>query len=133
MGVPKLFISLVILVLLTAVGCSTSSGIGETEVHTTENPDAEEVLTLYPRADIFQFEGVIYMTGIDWIEELSLTKDKQVGEIKIRNETDTNFEDEMSNQLPVGAKIFSTLENEGPILIVETEGELLKYYALLEG
>lgn len=133
MGVPKLFFGLIILVLLIAVGCSDSSDQNKTEVHTIGNPDAEEILTLDPEADIFQFEGIIYKTGIDWVEELTLTKDEQVGEIKSRNDTDTNFEDEMSNKLPVGAKIYSTIEKEGPILLVESEGEILKYYGLVEG
>lgn len=133
MGVPRFFFGLIVLVLLTAAGCSNSLEKDKTEVHTTGNPDAEEILTLDPEADIFQFEGIIYKTGIDWVEELTLTKDEQVGEIKSRNDRDTNFEDEMSNKLPVGAKIFSTIEKEGPILLVESEGEILKYYGLVEG
>lgn len=134
MKVPKLFFSLFFFVILTAYGCSNASGTTEIEqVHSTGNPDAKEILTLDPEADIFQFEGVIYKTGIDWVEEMTLTKDKQVGEIKTRNETDTNFEDEMANKLPVGAKIFSTIEKEGPILLVESEGKILKYYAIVEG
>ena len=133
MKVPKTFFVLTIFVLLFVVGCSNSSNTGKIEVHTTENPDAKEILTLDPEADIFQFDGVIYQSGIDWVEELTLTKDEQVGEIKTRNAADTNFENEMSNKLPVGAKIFSTIEKEGPILLVESEGELLKYLALVEG
>ncbi|MCM3358244.1 hypothetical protein [Psychrobacillus sp. MER TA 171] len=128
-----LFWGLIIFVLLTAVGCSNSLNTEKIEVHETKNPDAEEVLTLDPEADIFQLDGVIYKTKIDWVEELTLTKGEQVGEIKIRNDSDTDFEDEMSNKLPVGSNIFSTIEKEGPILLVELEGELLKYYALVEG
>ena len=132
--VSRLFFGLVMFVLLTAVGCSNSSDIGKVEVYTTENPNAEEILKLDPEADIFQFNGVIYQTGIDWVEELTLTKDKQVGEIKTKNDTDTNFEDEMSNKLPVGAKVFSVKEKiGGPILLVESEGKLYKYYGLVEG
>ncbi|WP_243458061.1 hypothetical protein [Sporosarcina sp. Te-1] len=126
-----LFFGLFVVVLLA--GCSNSSHADKTEVHKTDNPDAEEILALDPEADIFQFEGVIYQTGIEWVEELTLTKDVQVGEIKTRNETDTNFVDEMSNKLPVGAKIFSTIEKEGLILLVESEGKILRYYALVEG
>ena len=133
MKVPRLFFGLVIFAILTAVGCSNSSDTGKIVVHKTENPNAEEILTLDPEADIFQFEGVIYKTGIDWVEELTLTKGEQVGEIKKRNDTDTNFENEMSNKLPVGAKIFSTIEKEGPVLLVESEGKILKYYAIVEG
>ena len=133
MRVSRLFFGLIIFVLLTSVGCTNSADKGKIEVHTTGNPDAKEILSLDPEADIFQFEGVIYQTGIDWVEELTLTKGEQVGEIKTRNDTDTNFEDEMSNKIAVGAKIFSTMEKEGPILLVESEGEILKYYALVEG
>lgn len=133
MRVPRLFYGLVISVLVTTVGCSTPSGIDKVEVHSTENPDAREVLTLDPEGDLFQFYGIVYKTGVDWVEELTLTKGELVGEIKKRNNSDTNFEDEMSNRLPIGAKIFSTKENEGPILLVESEGEILRYYALVEG
>ena len=133
MRIPRLFWGLVAFVLFGVVGCSNSSDTGKIEVHETGNPNAKEILTLDPEADIFQFDGVIYKTGIDWVEELTLTKDEQVGEIKTRNDSDTNFEDEMSNKLPVGATIFSTIEKEGPFLLVESEGKILKYLALLEG
>ncbi|MFS0673588.1 hypothetical protein [Ornithinibacillus sp. 179-J 7C1 HS] len=86
-----------------------------------------------PDADIFQYDGVIYATNIDWVEELSLTKDVQIGEIKMRNDSNTDFIDEMSNKLPVGTKIFSAKER-GDILIVETEeGKILKYLGIGEG
>ncbi|MFD1929015.1 hypothetical protein ACFSFY_13310 [Sporosarcina siberiensis] len=136
MRIPKLFLGLSIFILLMAVGCSNLSNSSKIETHKTENPDATEILTLDTNADIFQFEGVIYQTGIDWVEELTLTKGEQVGEIKTRNDTDTKFEDEMSNKLPVGAKIFSAKEEGevgGPILLVESEGKLIKYYGLVEG
>ena len=85
-----------------------------------------------PDADIFQYDGVIYETNIDWVEELDLTKDIQIGEIKTRNDTNTDFKDEMANKLPVGAKIFSAKERED-ILIVESRSEILKYLAIIEG
>lgn len=130
----KLFLSLVLFVLFIASGCSNLSDRGKIEVHTTENPNAEEVLNLDPEADIFQFNGVIYQTRIDWVEELNLVKDEEIGEIKTKNETNTNFEDGMSNKLPVGAKIFSVKEKiGGPILLVELEGEIYKYYGIVEG
>lgn len=85
-----------------------------------------------PDADIFQYDGVIYETNIDWVEELDLTKDIQIGEIKTRNDTNTDFKDEMANKLPIGAKIFSAKERED-ILIVESRSEILKYLAIIEG
>ncbi|MDX8365934.1 hypothetical protein [Cytobacillus sp. IB215665] len=125
MSVQRLFIVLIILLLFIMTGCAT------TEV-TIDSIDAEEVLTLDPKADIFQFDGVIYATKIDWVEELSLTKDVQIGEIKERNDTNTDFNNKMSDKLPIGAKIFSTKER-GDILLVETEEATLKYLAIVEG
>ncbi|MFF6017308.1 hypothetical protein [Lysinibacillus fusiformis] len=136
MKVSRLFLGLVMFVSLTTVGCSNSSDKGKVEVHETGNPTAEEVLKLDLEADILQFNGVIYQNGIDWVEKLTLTKGEQVGEIKTKNGTDTNFKDEMSNKLPVGAKIFSVKEKEeigGQILLVESEDKLYKYYGLVEG
>ncbi len=68
---------------------------------------------------------MIYKTNIAWVEELTLTKDVQIGEIKTINDANTDFKDEMSNKLPVGTKIFSTKER-GDILIVESKGEIKK-------
>ncbi len=53
-------------------------------------------------------------------------------EIKTRNDANTDFNNEMSNKLPVGAKIFSAKER-GDILLVEINGEFLKYLAIVEG
>ncbi|TDL72101.1 hypothetical protein E2R56_16815 [Rhodococcus qingshengii] len=127
--VQRLFFVLIALTLFTITGCSNG---GETTKVSIDRINAEEVLSLDPDADIFQYEGVIYKTNIDWVEELSLTKDVQIGEIKTKNDTDTNFKDEMANKLPVGAKIFSAKER-GDILIVEVEEEILKYLAIVEG
>lgn len=127
--VKRLFYVLIALALFTITGCSNGS---ETTKVTIDSIDAEEVLMLDPDADIFQYDGVIYKTNIDWVEELSLTKDVQIGEIKTRNDANTDFKDGMANKLPVGAKIFSA-KKRGDILIVEFEGEILKYLAIVEG
>lgn len=127
--VQKLFYVLIALALFMISGCSNE---GEATTVTIDSIDAEEVLTLDSDADIFQYDGVIYKTNIDWVEELSLTKDVQIGEIKTKNDASTDFKDEMSNKLPVGAKIFSTKER-GDILIVESEGEIKKYLVIVEG
>ncbi|PLR71165.1 hypothetical protein [Bacillus sp. UMB0728] len=115
--------------IFTSAGCSNE---GESTAVSIDAIDAEEVLRLDPDADIFQYDGVIYQTNIDWVEELSLKKDAQIGEIQSRNENDTDFEDAMSNKLPVGARIFSARERED-ILLVESEGKVLKYLAIVEG
>ncbi|MFZ0577062.1 MAG: hypothetical protein WAM41_06085 [Psychrobacillus psychrotolerans] len=127
--VQKLFYILIALPFLMISGCSND---GEVTTVTIDSIDAEEILKLDSNADIFQYDGVIYKTNIDWVEELSLTKGVQIGEIKTKNDANTNFKDEMSNKLPVGAKIFSAKER-GDILIVESEGEIKKYLVIVEG
>jgi len=120
---------LVLVISASIMGCSNG---GETTYVTNDSIDAEEVLTLDSYANIFQYDGVIYKTNIDWLEELTLTKDVQIGKIKTINVTNADFKDEMSNKLPVGTKIFSAKER-GDILIVEFEGKSLKYLAIVEG
>jgi hypothetical protein len=120
---------LIVLTLFTITGCSNGE---ETTKVSIDSINAEEVLKLDPDADIFQYDGVIYKTNIDWVEELSLTKDVQIGEIKTKSNTNTDFKDEMANKLPVGARIFSAKERVD-ILIVEVEEEILKYLAIVEG
>lgn len=120
---------LVLVISAFIMGCSNG---GETTNVTNDSIDAEEVLTLDPSANIFQYDGVIYKTNIDWLEKLTLTKDVQIGKIKTKNDTNADFKDEMSNKLPVGTKIFSAKER-GDILIVEFEGKFLKYLAIVEG
>jgi hypothetical protein len=127
--VQRLSYVLIALTLFMITGCSNG---GETTKLSSDSINAGEVLRLDPAADIFQYDGVIYKTNIDWVEELSLTKDVQIGEIKTKNDTNIDFKDEMANKLPVGAKIFSAKER-GDILIVEVEGEILKYLAIVEG
>ena len=121
-----------LMTLFIFVGCSNPTDTEEM-VYESKEPDAKEVLTLDPEADIFQYKGLIYQTGIDWVEEVSLTKDQEIGEIKVKNEQDTHFEDGMSNKLAPGSKIFSSKEKGESMVLVESDGQLLKYLALSEG
>ena len=118
-------------VLLAA--CGNGNSDSNIAVDSTENPEAEEVLNLDPEADIFQFNDVIYTTGIDWVEGKKLTKNKQIGKIKEKNEDDTDFSNGTANKLPVGAIIYTTKEENDMFLIVDSDGETKKYYALVEG
>ncbi len=125
----KRYLLITALALLIITGCSAK---GEEVTAVSGEIDAEEVLGLDPDADIFQLEGVIYQTNIDWVDKLALTKDVQVGEIKTINDANTDFNDEMANKLKVGSKIFSAKERKD-ILIVENESGLFHYLAIVEG
>lgn len=113
-------------VTLIFLGCSNHDQV------TIDSINAAEVLEINPDADIFQLNGIIYETNIDWVDQLTLTKDAQMGKILINNETNTNFKDGTANKLPVGTIIFSVKERDD-IVIVEVNGELKKYLAIVEG
>lgn len=109
----RLLSTVLILFLIPSIliGCTGSPGQNEGGVLSKE-----QVLKLNPDADIFEFDGKVYSTGVDWIEEEELIKDEQIGEIS----------EGMVNKLPVGAKIFSPKERRD-ILIVEYDGKEKRY------
>ncbi|MDQ0208629.1 hypothetical protein [Alkalicoccobacillus murimartini] len=117
---------------LIFVGCSNNSEpviISNSE----ENPTAEEIFKGNSEADILMYNGVIYNTNIDWVDELTLTKGDQVGEIKEQAmEGNYDYSNEMANKLTVGSIIYEAKERDD-VLIVEDSGESHYYYALVEG
>ncbi|MGE7840508.1 hypothetical protein ACQKNX_06920 [Lysinibacillus sp. NPDC093712] len=102
---------MIFLIPFILISCLGSPGQNEWGVLSKE-----QVLKLNPDADIFEFDGRVYKTGINWIEEEELIKDEQIGEIS----------EGMANKLPVGAKIFSSKERRD-ILIVEYDGKEKRY------
>jgi hypothetical protein len=86
--------SFVLLLVLLLIGCT---GIQENE---TGYLTKEQVLKENPNADYFDLNDKVYETGIDWIEEVKLTKDEVIGEIK----------DGMASELSVGTKIIAPRE-----------------------
>ncbi|MEC0282098.1 hypothetical protein SAMN04489762_1853 [Terribacillus saccharophilus] len=104
----------------------------EEEVVTIGNPTAEEILEMEEDADILQFDGAVYQTGMDWLEEEDVTKKEKVGQIESSSTDGPTFEDGTSTHLPVGTSIYSVNENES-ILLAEVNGEFIRYSILAEG
>ncbi|MEH7225382.1 hypothetical protein V7112_16360 [Bacillus sp. JJ1566] len=104
----------------------------EITIHSSQKPDAEEALRLDNNADIFQWDGDIFKTNIDWVNELELTENEQIGEIQFNAKKAEDFKDGAANHLPIGAQIFTTIESNG-ILIVKYRNEVKYYLALTEG
>ena len=113
-------------------GC-IETGFDTTQGVSTENPDAEEILSLDEKADIFQWEELIYQTDIDWVNEMELTKKEPLGEIEGTFDKDSLHlvKNGMANKLPIGARVYSTEENG--ILIVDVNGVEKYYLAIVEG
>ncbi|MEH7236844.1 hypothetical protein [Bacillus sp. JJ1562] len=118
---------LIVISFCFLVGCDQT-----VTVTTSEKPDAEETLRLDNKADIFQWKGSIYKTNIDWVDELELTENEQIGEIQFNASKAEDFKDGGANYLPLGAKIFTTKERND-ILIVKYENVMKLYLVLTEG
>ncbi|KPH70546.1 hypothetical protein NSA56_18350 [Oceanobacillus caeni] len=115
-----------LLVLSFLVACNNDVNEKTTS---SKPPTAQEVLRDDPDADIFQIKGIIYKTGIEWVNDVNVTKDKEIGIIKETSKS--KFKDGTASKLSPNTKIFST--NEEYILIVEENGVVKKYLALSEG
>ncbi|MCM3226598.1 hypothetical protein [Terribacillus saccharophilus] len=104
----------------------------EEETVTIGNPTAEEILEMEEDADILQFDGAVYQTGMDWLDGKDVSKKEKVGQIKNSSTDGTSFEDGTATHLPVGTSIYSINEN-GSILLAEVDGEFIRYSILAEG
>lgn len=131
--ITRIIVFLIISIFMLS-GCSSFQNNDNIETHETENPNAEAVLQLDSEADIFQLDGVIYQTNIDWIDELTLTPGDEISVIKSQEQDATAFENNTANNLPVGTKIYEPKENiDENVLLVELDGEIVNYYAIVEG
>ncbi|WP_442600203.1 hypothetical protein [Neobacillus sp. D3-1R] len=103
--------------------------------YSTHNPTAIEVLKENPKADIFQYEGLIYSNAsqLDWVQEKEFKKGELLGKIINRTHNGRLFTDGVSSQLPVGTKIYQTSSKGVGFLIVENNGQEIVYLALIEG
>ena len=124
--IPSIFM---IVSILFISGCESAG----TTVSVSKHPNAEEILSLAENANILQWEGVIYQSDIDWVDELKLDKKEYIGETTdlFTTENAVDFKNGMATRLPIGTHIYST--NEAEILMVEYKGEEKYYLALREG
>lgn len=116
--------TLVTFTLLAA--CSNDGG----ETITSSKPTAQEVLKEEPNADIIQINGTIYKTNIKRVDDLKVTKDKEIAIIQKTSKKD--IKDGTASKLRVKTKIFSTKE-QNDVVIAEINGKIKKYIALAEG
>ena len=107
--------SVILLVVFLLVGCTGIPG-ENTPGYLTK----EQVLKEDPEADYFELNAKVYVTSIDWIEEVNLTNHEIIGEIK----------DGMASDLPVGTKIIAPKERRD-ILIAKDNGIEKRYLLML--
>lgn len=141
-----IFISKIILSSLLLLGCSDMENTinqnegkssvvqipNEETTTTINNPTVQEVFELYSDADIFLWDSIVYLTNIDWVNELVLTEDDLLGVIKYNTSNVSEFNNSAANILPIGTEIYTTKERKD-ILIAKYNGELKYYYMMVEG
>ncbi|CAM4364701.1 hypothetical protein [Paenibacillus typhae] len=123
---PKMIIAVAMFVWVLS-GCGLNSGS-----NTTGNPTANDVLSTNPDANIFMYQDIIYSAGINWVDELTLTKDKEITEVKEQRKDGKEFRNGTANKLKAGTKIFSAKERND-IIIAETADGEVRFYSLIEG
>ncbi|WP_058302163.1 hypothetical protein [Gorillibacterium timonense] len=129
-------------VLLVLGGCSlvpgnqerVEQGTGEEneEIVIIGNPTADDMLRLDSNANIFMYKDIIFCAGIDWVNEVKLSKEKEIFEITKQMEDGKEFENGTASKLLPGTKIFTTKERND-ILIAETKDGDIRFYNLVEG
>lgn len=81
----------------------------------------EQVLKIDPDADLVEYAGAVYKAGIDWGDEMELTKDEQVAEVT----------EGMATHLDVGTPIFKAKERSD--ILVVMDGATEKRYLIQMG
>jgi hypothetical protein len=121
----NLFLMLVFILLIT--GCSSGA---------TGNPTAKEILDDNSDADIIKLDGLIYSRSSN--TENDYSKGAKIGEIKKKTTNTLWFGNLYASKLSKGTEVFSIKEEyksgDAPfVILVEKDGELLDYHALIEG
>jgi len=101
------------------------------------NPTAKEILNDDSDADIIKVDDVIYLKA-DNKPDGDYSKGEEIGEIKKKTANKWWFRNLYASKLDKGTKVYSIDEEyqdgDAPfVILVEVDGELTFYQALLEG
>ncbi|MGF2614660.1 hypothetical protein FZC84_17430 [Rossellomorea vietnamensis] len=118
---------LIVVITLLVTGCSSAA---------TDNPTAKDILDDNRDADIIKMDDLIYSRSSGIENESS--KGEKIGEIKKKTTNTLWFGHLYASKLTKGTEVFTTKEEgesgETPfVILVEIDGELYDYHALLEG
>ena len=123
--------SILFLIVILLVSANSSS---------ISNPNARNILSENPDADIIQWDGVVYqnVTDREWLPTGYQTGEV-IGEIVKKTNRQWFYRDRFATKLEKGTILYA---NEGSdyqsseflsTILVEEEGQLLIYQALVEG
>lgn len=100
---------------------------------TANHADPERLYQNDHTLDFFVYMDTAYVNArkIDWIIELKLNRDKELGVIK-RTDITKNFKDFDATKLAVGSAVYTTVEGNDILLVASGNG-YVPYYKYVEG
>ena len=96
------------------------------------NSEARDILRLFPDADIIMWEEKIYITDVEWLENIDLERGEKIGNVTKQTKRARKFKNGASTHLPVGTEIYRAEGRNSFIIIIDGETKK-KYVNLLDG
>ncbi|WP_096154856.1 MULTISPECIES: hypothetical protein [Bacillus] len=96
------------------------------------NSEARDILRLFPEANILMWEEKIYITDVEWLENIDLEQGEKIGKVTKQTKRARNFKNGTSTHLPVGTEIYRAEGRDSFIIVIEGESKK-KYVNLLDG
>lgn len=95
------------------------------------NSEARDFLRLFPEANILMWEEKIYITDVEWLENIDLEQGEKIGKVIKQTKRARNFKNGTSTHLPVGTEIYRAEGRDSFIIVIEGETKK-KYVNLLD-
>lgn len=113
-----------LMLIFILTGCSLS---------TKDNASPKTILKNNPEADLFVVDETVYINAseIEWVKELSLTKDDILGKVKSTG-VKKHFTNWAATKLEVNTEVYSEVQRKD-ILLVKIGDELIPYLKYVEG
>ncbi len=137
----KVMIFFAICITFIGLAFFALDGRFSTSIGAVGNPTVSEILKGNPDADILKLDGLVYTntTELPWTRDMDFTKGDLIGKVNRQTTNTWWFFNLYASKLPKGTKVYTANENEyedgdAPwAVLVEYEGELLIYEAMVEG
>jgi len=116
--------------LLTA--CTSEPQTRTVPTSATENPTAAEWLKSEPDASLFQYQDMIYVADLSWVNDLELTRGDRLTSVLRQNKDAASFQNGDANQLEKETPIYQTKEQKDILIAFTPKGEI-RLFKLVEG
>ncbi|MDO3412499.1 hypothetical protein QWJ34_22230 [Saccharibacillus sp. CPCC 101409] len=131
MPVKRIFLAVGLMLCMLTTACAPAQE-RQTQSVSTSNPTASDLLESNPGASLFMYQGTVYMAGVDWVDELELTRGEPAAEVLRQSANGEGFENGMANKLEKGTILYEAAERSD-VLIADTPEDEIRFYGMVEG